>query len=435
MGDQRKQPGRSWTRIVIAALLQTLALALGAATLPIASFATALIADAPTVFIFVGLIATVIVMFLVTYLAVWCFGSVRRWRVSLTMSIVAAALLFAVFANLFLKPLIPENERFVRTIPDDVALWDLPTGSTVAVRSIAARGERRSTPIVFLHGGPGAYSVDLPPTVDVVSRLSADGYDVYFYDQVGGGLSARLDDISEYTLDRHLRDLEAFYERIDSEKMILIGSSGGASLGANYMAVHPTHVEAAVFSGPSPIYHPAWSATGDGGLDERLTPEQQVAFSAMVETPRLFAAIVLADFNPRAAVRFAGQAELGSLFDKVANEFYLPIAVCDMDGINVSSHGYGFWSNRMTSKSLRARTDDPRPALRRNDTPVLVLRGACEYKKEQVATEYVNTFPNAELTTFDNAGHMLLWEEPDAYLLIVRQFLAEALESDAQQSD
>ncbi|MEO1574189.1 MAG: alpha/beta fold hydrolase, partial [Pseudomonadota bacterium] len=300
---------------------------------------------------------------------------------------------------------------------------ELPTGSRVAVRSIPALGSRRDTPVIFLHGGPGGYSATLAPTVAAVSRLSEDGFDVYIYDQVGGGLSSRLDNIAQYTLDRHLADLERVRARIGARKVILIGSSWGASLAANYMARYPSNVAAAVVSGAAPIHYRAWTDTGHGTLDDRMTPDARAGLASMIHTPRLFAALVLADLNPRAASRFAGDSELGALFDAVANRYYIPLAGCSMQGIDVQSSGYGFWSNRMTARSLAEARDDPRPALHKNKTPILVIRGACDYKKQAVAQEYVDVFPVAEYVLLEQAGHMVFWEQPDAYLNRVRAFL------------
>lgn len=422
---------QSVARRAIAVFLVIFVVPLGALVLIGASLAAALVFESTEVLIFLGSICASVAMFLVSYLALRCYGFVRSHRISMLFSASATIVLLFLVAAFLLRPIIPVEQQFIRDVPDDVELWDLPTGSVIAVRKISASSDSERLPILFLHGGPGAYSVSLQSTVNALSPLAVDGHDIYFYDQAGGGLSERLPDISDYTVARHLEDLKAVYARIGAEKLILIGSSGGASLGSSYMALHPNHVAAAVFSGPAPLYHPAWAETGDGGLDEQLTPAKRAAFSNMVETPRLFAALVLADINPGAAVRFAGEYELGSLFDKVANEFYLPMAVCDPHGIDVVSSGYGFWSNRMTSKSLQSRVYDPRPALRTNNAPVLVMRGACEYKKPEVANEYVDVFPNAQMTAFDQAGHMLLWEQPDKYRLRIRLFLSEAGLSDA----
>lgn len=416
-------PKRRWLRRLAALVSLILAWPLGAAGFLAAFFATAVIADTPWILIAVGAVAGLTVVAGLTYLAMRVANVRRRVPIALGTGGAAAALFLAVFAVFVLQPLVPLQDQYVRDVPDDVMLWTLQTGSVVAVRIYPGQGARRDQPIVFLHGGPGGYSLALQQTVDVVSRLSEDGFDVYFYDQVGGGLSEPLSDVTQYTINRHLADLEAVYDKIGAKRVILIGSSWGATLGANYMARHPEHVAAAVFSGPGPIFYPDWIDVGDGGLEAQFTPEQKAAFADMIEKPRLLTAILLSEVNANAAARLASQNELGSFFDKVANAFYLPVAVCDPDRVKTITSGYGFWSNRLTGNSLRLRTDDPKSLLRKNATPVLVMRGECEYKKFAVAQDYVDVFPNAKFVAVEDAGHMLYWEKPDAFLEEVRRFL------------
>ncbi len=417
-------------RRVLGLLVIAVSLALSPAAFLVAALSAAVIASAPAVFIGAGVLASFVVCYVLLTLALGLVGVSRRRPVAFGASGVVAVGLLAGFAAACLRPLVPEQDQFAARVPERVEFWSLATGSTVAVRSVPASGARDEAPVLFVHGGPGAYSVSMSPTVNTVSQLSADGHDVYFYDQVGGGLSGRLGDISEYTIERHISDLAAVIDRIGAPQVVLLGSSWGASLGASYMARNPGKVLAAVFSGAGPIFHPAWAGKGSGSLDERMTAAQRVAFSRVVETPRLLAALFLADVNPKAAVRFAGERELGALFDTVANRFYLPLAVCDSSRIDATSAGFGFWSNRMTNKSLQTRTDDPRPALSRLAVPVLVLRGECDYKREEVAREYASVFPNARYQTIQGAGHMLYWEKPDEYLERVRGFLDQVRDSD-----
>jgi len=103
-----------------------------------------------------------------------------------------------------------------------------------------------------------------------------------FYDQVGGGLSERLQNTSEYSLDRHLTDLAAVYEIISTDKVILLGSSWGTTLASNYIARNPAHVVSAIFSAAAPIYHLDWKDKGYGSLDSRMTLEEQAVFENAV---------------------------------------------------------------------------------------------------------------------------------------------------------
>jgi pimeloyl-ACP methyl ester carboxylesterase len=123
---------------------------------------------------------------------------------------------------------------------DRVQYWDLPTGSRIAYVRFAGSAPVRPQPVIFLHGGPGAFIVDHPSVADhFYQSLARIGFDLYLYDQIGSGRSARLSDPRQYTVDRHIRDLEAIRQKLRAGRVILIGDSWGASLGANYIAEHP----------------------------------------------------------------------------------------------------------------------------------------------------------------------------------------------------
>jgi proline iminopeptidase len=73
--------------------------------------------------------------------------------------------------------------------------------------------------------------------------------------------------------------------------------------------------------------------------------------------------------------------------------------------------GYSLWVNIATLASA-SKAADPRPALRHNHTPVLVLRAQCDYLRWEVTREYRDTFPRATMLTIDGAGHTVLADKP-----------------------
>ena len=60
-----------------------------------------------------------------------------------------------------------------------------------------------------------------------------------------------------------------------------------------------------------------------------------------------------------------------------------------------------------TREPSPAPTPDPRPVLRGNTTPVLVLRGGCDFLPVAVAKEYAATFPQSQMVQVENAGHAI----------------------------
>jgi len=133
----------------------------------------------------------------------------------------------------------------------DMRYWQLPTGSRIAYTLLPGKGLQKPYPVIYLLGGPGGW-VD-ETIIRMMTPLTADGYDVYLYDQVGSGWSGRLADIRDYTAERHKKDLEAIVKETGAEKVILIGQSWGAILATLFAADNPGQVAKMFVTGPGPI--------------------------------------------------------------------------------------------------------------------------------------------------------------------------------------
>jgi proline iminopeptidase len=127
----------------------------------------------------------------------------------------------------------------------------------LAYLGLPAAGRARLTPVVVLHGGPGI--PDLAGDAAFFGPLTALGYDVHLYEQLGAGGSARLADPTGYGIDRDVDDLEQVRVILGADRMILLGHSYGATLAAHYLAAHPDRVDRLVLS--SPVWVPETSHT------------------------------------------------------------------------------------------------------------------------------------------------------------------------------
>jgi len=407
----------------LAVVSQISAYIIGVAVFAASFFGLAYLINTPSVLAILSILFSTLSISLFSWFAAKLFKLKKSRKYALGQGFVASLLWIPIVWFILFRPLIPTTEQYQKIVPAGVEYWKLSTGSNIAVRKIKSKGLEKKEPIIFLHGGPGAYSVDLKPTWKIISELSNYSHDIYFYDQIGGGLSDHLTNITDYTLGRHLDDLNEVYKKTKSDKIIIIGSSFGATLGANYMARFPKNVAAAVFSGPGPIYKPDWENGSDGTLDSRMTNLEKQTFNKAINQPRLIAAIILSEINPKAAIQFLPTYEATSFFDKIANEHYMGYTVCDSKNITTKTKGYGFWSNRMTGESLDKNQYDPKVQLEKNDTPVLILRGSCDYKLKEVAEQYHSVFPKATYKAYELAGHMLLWEKPQDFINDIGQFL------------
>ena len=299
--------------------------------------------------------------------------------------------------------------------------WDLPTGSKIAYTLVPASGLRKPHPIIFLQGGPGGFISER--TIKTLSPLSEEGYDIYFYDQIGSGQSDRLEDITEYSADRHKRDLEEIIRRIGAEKVILIGQSWGAILATLLMSDHPELVQSAIFTGPGPI--PPMRQ----GLSRVVAPDSLNLKDALYSNKEAneqskSARIDLVVFWAKSfGAKLASDEEMDG-FQTVLDGELNKATVCDTSKAVKAEGGGGFYAQVMTMRSLNE-IKDPRPKLRGLTIPILVMKGQCDNQPWGAAKEYLDLFPNHQLKIIPDAGHSISVEQPEVYLETIRDFLRQ----------
>ncbi|MBL0234945.1 MAG: alpha/beta hydrolase [Chitinophagaceae bacterium] len=297
--------------------------------------------------------------------------------------------------------------------------WNLSTGSKIGYTFIAGTGSKKNYPIIYLHGGPGGFVSDRD--IRVLSTLAEDGYDIYFYDQIGSGQSARLENISDYTVSRHVKDLKEIVGRVGAEKVILIGQSWGAILATLFTAENSEKVEKIIVSSPGPIYPVRLglkNVTPPDSLHLR-TPfysnnqGNEKANNLRIKTITFWAK----KFNKKLAS------------DKEADDFatYLNFevnksTVCDTAKIVKAVAGSGFYAAVMTFKSL-GQVQDPRPKLKNSNIPILVIKGQCDNQKWGFTNEYLELFHNHQFAFIPDAGHFISVEQPDSYIKAIKGFL------------
>jgi proline iminopeptidase len=281
-------------------------------------------------------------------------------------------------------------------------------------------------PVIRLHGGPGAYAVSNARFAPLYRDLAAEGFDVYTYDQVGGGLSERLTNPAEYTLERHTADLEAIRKQIGAQQVILLADSWGATLAASYMTAHPERVARVVFTSPAVMDYSEWRGIEWQNITTRLPEAQTRQIDALQSQPRFMAVVFLSQLNPQAAYNLSSDAELDGFFDEWTGKM-IPGMVCDPGSYpqEDTPRGFGFWASVMSGSDASLHGRGQRAALAANYTPTLILKGECDYIKWDVAYEYRSTLHNSTLLFIPQAGHAIYYDRPDIYSQAVRAFLLE----------
>jgi pimeloyl-ACP methyl ester carboxylesterase len=359
----------------------------------------------------------------------WIAGGkiIPSYRGRFALGIGFGTSLLVIFISYFtvFKPLVLPAEMKAPLVPNYVRYWDLSTGSHIAYRQIPALQPSRPDPVIFLHGGPGGGYVAFEQVADALSPLVREGYDVYIYDQIGGGLSGRLTNIREYSLDRHITDLDYIRKQIKAEKMILIGESFGGVLAVNYIARYPGNVEKSILISPGELYTRGWENKHRGWPRDRVSQKKlQMMKSYLIShLPRYALLELLIDINPDAGYNLVSHREADSFFNKIFS-FLAEGFVCHPANIPEEMPMYfGFWAYTMIEEDLKGRDTNLDPLLKANNVPVLIIKGECDYLSWEVTYKYKTVFPNSTLLYFKGAGHVPYLEKPGLFIDAVVAFL------------
>jgi proline-specific peptidase len=422
--SQKRSPVQRVIFSTLGWLVMTLSILLGLFGAGAAFFGAALLFTAPGALVVVALL----VGFLLTCGGAWVAASMMSWarsgRIALGIGAATMLVLTLVSSLTVFQPLpsIPAAHN-PPPLPVGVRYWNLNTGSHIAYLEVSAQGKARAAPIILVGGGPGEEDVADISETRFFGQLASIGYDVYFYDQIGSGLSARLVDPGQYTLARHVADLEAIREEIGAPQVILMGESWGGTLVANYMAAYPQYVAKAIFTSPAPINLAEW--TDFGSIISRLPAAEQKQANQMLASPRFLAWYLLGRINPMAAHSLVSDREADAFFNTFLQRVS-PGTVCDPAHTPKQMQlGNGFYDNIFTTNDAKTQHGNvnPRLKLASNHTPTLILTGACNYIKWAATWQYKTTLPNSTLLYFPHAGHEIYLDQPDLYLAAIHAFL------------
>jgi pimeloyl-ACP methyl ester carboxylesterase len=349
----------------------------------------------------------------------------RRWGIA--VGVAASAGLVVTATLTVLRPLPSTDAGRPPEVPAGVRYWTLPTGSRLAYLEMPAAGRPEPTPILVVGGGPGEALVSNSAQVGYLGQLARLGYPVYVYDQLGAGLSSRLDDPAGYTVRRHVADIEAIRQTLRADRLVLMGSSWGGSLVASYLARHPGHVAKAIFTSPAPIDYAKWPDAG--AVSSRLPPRQrEQADDLLPGSPQFLLWYALGAVNPQAAHQLVTDREADAYFDTYL-DLVQPATVCDPAHLpNQHVTGNGLYGNVFTTRDARTTHTqaEAHQVLERNQTPALILTGGCDYMPWAVIRQYATTLPNSRLVCLPRAGHVTYLDEPVLYLNVVTAFLRDA---------
>ncbi|MFN8581189.1 MAG: alpha/beta fold hydrolase [Gemmatimonadaceae bacterium] len=315
--------------------------------------------------------------------------------------------------------------------------WQLSNGSRIAYVVTRASEPRKAEPVIVLHDGLGVPM--LPRLQRFASRpfdvLAEEGHDVFYYDQLGSGLSARIDlgNDAPYSVDRHVQDLEAIRQALGAPRVILLGEGWGATLAVEYAVSHPENVASMILESPGPVWYPAWPNAVEPAARATMTDVEASAL-ALLQRPTLRLAVgrMMSDFNSRVAHEIVPDWEADQWWTryqddalrkgqpKVSCASATPEALLPLSGL-------GFFSYSYTLRDALHRAD-PRPRLKTVAAPTVIIRGSCDYTDWRVSYEYLTSMKSARYVAIPAAGHLIWLDQRSLHDDVLRAFIrGEAL--------
>ncbi|GAB3960242.1 proline iminopeptidase-family hydrolase [Spirosoma harenae] len=272
----------------------------------------------------------------------------------------------------------------------------------------------KGDPLILIAGGPGGVHTGLRP----FDSLATNNTLVYF-DGFGRGKSDTASQVSQYSLQRDIDDLEALRKAMGFAKINLLGHSYGTVVAQGYAIQYPQQVSHLILSAPFHS-HAMWQEN-----DDNYNREIKVNYPEVWDTLMV--------------IRQQGYQSCDSLhqavYGRVPYAFFY--AYNPTNFLGSSNEPY---PNKYNTKlyyqlvgkdgDFRVGNDigrfDYRQALKTLPMPILILAG--RYDRVAVPwmmVKYKQYCPQAQFELFEKSGHNTFVEEPAKTFALIRTFLSK----------
>ena len=275
------------------------------------------------------------------------------------------------------------------------------TGGRVWYRIVG--GRTGATPLLLLHGGPGAASYYLEPLAAV-----ADERPVIFYDQLGSGRSERPSDPTLWRLDRFVEELGQIREALDLAEVHLLGHSWGTMLATDYMLTRPKGVASLILASPS-LSVPRWIEDANRQRAQ-LPPETQ-------DVLRIHEAAGTTDSAEYEEATMVYYKRHFSRLDP-----WPPALLRTFEDLSAPVYN-SMWGPSEFHATGPLKDYDRTSRLDELELPVLLTAGRYDEATPETTEWYQSLILGSELIIFENSAHTTMLDEAERYVEVIRAFL------------
>ena len=262
---------------------------------------------------------------------------------------------------------------------------------------------RDALPVPCIHGGPGFSHGYMLPLVDL-----ADARPVVFYDQLDAGNADRPGDPANWRVERFVAEVDAVRGAVGLDRLVIIGSSSGGTVAAEYAIGRPAGLAGLVLSS-SLINTPRWIADNSAHR-RRLPAEVQEALDAHEA----------AGTTDSAAYQRAADVYNRRHFCRL--EPWPTYVDRSFEIANLACYG-AMWGPSEFAATGTLGDYDCGGRLHRIAAPALFTCGAYDGATPGACREFAALVTGAEVRVIENASHLAFAEQCAECMAVMRGFL------------
>lgn len=269
-------------------------------------------------------------------------------------------------------------------------------------------------PLFLIAGGPGGSHYGLR-SFDSLSTTNT----LVYYDAFGRGKSDTASDVTEYTLERDIEDLEELRKAIGFEKINILGHSYGGVVAQGYAIKYSQNVSHLILANSFHSFL-MWQANDDNCNHEIKTNYPEV-WEELMEVRKKGAVS-----SDKVHYDIYSKVPYGFLYaynpDKFGNRGRKPYPnshnrklyyqMVGKDGDFIVGNDIGNFDFRKDLKNL--------------EMPILIIAGRYDrVAVPKMMVQFKEYCPQAQFVMFEKSGHNPQVEEPEKEFAIIREFLSK----------
>ena len=274
-------------------------------------------------------------------------------------------------------------------------------------------GNNPKIKVLLLHGGPGG-THEYFECFD--SFFPQEGFEYYYYDQLGSAFSDNPNDSSLWNIDRFVEEVETVRKalNLDSSNFILLGHSWGGILATEYALKYQKNLKGLVISNMVPSV-PEYNAYANNVLGPKLPKDVLASIRAYEAkgdyTNSTYLKLIADNYYPEHVLRMPPATwpdPVKRAFAKMNYPLYLQMQGPSEFGI-VGNASLKNWNRK--------------PDLHNIKVPVLSIGGEFDTMDPKAMEEISKLVPNGQYLYCSKGSHMSMYDDQQTYFTGLIKFI------------